>query len=96
MAVLLVLRKSAANARENAEGREDARCEPSSIDLFWSCVAGEFIACVDVATDKAKPATAINLIILLLRWPPSPLDLSPNGDGAALMFKQRPLTDFRR
>jgi hypothetical protein len=54
MAVLLLLRKSATNGRGNAEGREDARCEPSSIDLFWSCAAGEFIACVDVASSVGE------------------------------------------
>src|SRR5260370_3352316 len=54
MAVLLLLRKGAAHGGRNAERREDARCEPSSIDLFWSCAAGKFIACVDVASSVGE------------------------------------------
>src|ERR1700722_10118187 len=42
------------------------------------------IACADTATDKAKPAIAINLIILHL---PKPFNHSE--DGPALVFKQR-------
>ena len=50
------------------------------------------IACADTATDKAKPATAINLIILFL--PPLTVQsLRPltAEDGPALLFKQRKL-----
>jgi hypothetical protein len=48
------------------------------------------IACADTATDKAKPAIAINLIILYLPKPSNHSDLSQRGDGPALVFKQRP------
>jgi hypothetical protein len=43
-------------------------------------------ACADVATDKAKPATAINLIILLLPHCPS-LEPLAAEDGSTLVFK---------
>jgi hypothetical protein len=32
----------------------------------WGIIGAGVIACADIATDKAKPATAINLTILLL------------------------------
>jgi hypothetical protein len=34
----------------------------------WSCrpaIGAGVIACADIATDQAKPATAINLIVIL-------------------------------
>ena len=46
------------------------------------------MACADTATDSAKPAMAINLIILHLPEPPYRSDLIRREDGPALMFKQ--------
>jgi len=47
------------------------------------------MACADTATDKAKPAIAINLIILPSLNRPIPPILSQQGNGPVLVFKQR-------
>ena len=48
------------------------------------------IACADTATDKAKPAITINLIILYLLKPFDNLDFSQQG-SPAIVFKQHKL-----
>jgi hypothetical protein len=55
----------------------------------WGIIGAGVIACADTASDKAKPATVINLIILLLPWPSDHSVLSQRGDGPALVFKPR-------
>jgi hypothetical protein len=48
-----------------------------------------------MTTDNAKPATAINLIILLLPQLSNHSDLPRHGDGPAVVFRKVP-SPFRR
>ena len=41
-----------------------------TISFGWRLIGAGVMACADTANDRANPATAINLIILLLPWRP--------------------------
>ena len=58
----------------------------SVIMLSGGTIGAGVIACAETATDRVKPAIAINLIILhLLNRPITPT--SQEGDGPAFVFK---------